>query len=65
MKITKLLIMKSEVLKSKTPDITRSISNTHKLATRKPSHLHVEPYQFKDVIVLPSIRGWDNNHQNS
>ncbi|CAK81471.1 unnamed protein product (macronuclear) [Paramecium tetraurelia] len=65
MKITKLSIMKSEILRSKIPDIPKHINNSQSNCPRRLSHINPEPIQFKNLVVLPSIRGWDNNNQNS
>ncbi|CAD8086629.1 unnamed protein product [Paramecium sonneborni] len=65
MKITKLSIMKSEILRNKVPELSKHINNSLSNVPRKLSNIHPEPIQFKNLIVLPSIRGWDNNNQNS
>ncbi|CAD8091909.1 unnamed protein product [Paramecium sonneborni] len=65
MKITKLSIMKSEILRNKVSELSKHVNNSLTNGLRRLSNIHPEPIQFKNIVVLPSIRGWDYNNQNS
>ncbi|CAK76953.1 unnamed protein product (macronuclear) [Paramecium tetraurelia] len=65
MKITKLSIIKSEILRNKVPDIPKLHNNSQSNCPRRLSNINPEPIQFKNLVALPSIRGWDDNNQNT
>ncbi|CAD8099204.1 unnamed protein product [Paramecium sonneborni] len=63
--IFKLKLMKSEFIKNKIPDIQKEVKVNQLRNIRKVSNINIEPIKFNKLIVLPSVRGWDNNNQSS
>ncbi|CAD8098598.1 unnamed protein product [Paramecium sonneborni] len=65
MKIFKLKLMKSEFIKNKVPEIQKEVKVNYLQNAKKVSNLNLEPIKFNNkLIVLPSVRGWDNNNQS-
>ncbi|CAD8068347.1 unnamed protein product [Paramecium primaurelia] len=65
MKIFKLKLMKSELIRNKIPDVSKDAKSTHLHNNKKISNLNLDPLKFTNLVVLPSVRGWDNNNQSS
>lgn len=62
MKIFKLKLMKSELIRNKIPDVSKDAKSTHLHNNKKISNLNLDPLKFTNLVVLPSVRGWDNNN---
>ncbi|CAD8165775.1 unnamed protein product [Paramecium octaurelia] len=65
MKIFKLKLMKSEVIRNRIPESSKDAKPINFRNNKKISNLNLEPLKFTNLIVLPSVRGWDNNNQSS